>query len=265
LIRLIVNADDFGWSPDVNDGIVHAHRKGILTATTMMAGGAAFDDAVALARGNSTLDIGCHLTLLQTTSVLTGQPLPLTLPDLLRAIALGRLYVYGELAAQVRKIIAAGLAPTHLDTHKHTHILPVVASAVARIVREFGIRWVRRPFDFGLTSGLPAWLMRTQKSGLQRKLRAVGAVSTEHFAGFALTGSLDEAAVLRLISELPEGTTELMCHPGFCRAELMASTTRLKESREIELKALTSAAVREAIAARGIELANYRLLTRMAP
>jgi predicted glycoside hydrolase/deacetylase ChbG (UPF0249 family) len=264
LIRLIVNADDFGWSPDVNDGIVHAHRNGILTATTMMAGAAAFDHAAALARDVPTLDIGCHLTLLQTTSVLTGRPLPPALPDLLRAIAFGRLDVYEELAAQVRKIVAAGIAPTHLDTHKHTHILPVVASAVARIVREFGIRWVRKPFDFGLTSGLPAWLMRTQKSGLQRKLRAAGGLSTEHFAGFALTGFLDEAAVLRLVRELPEGTTELMCHPGFCRAQLMASTTRLKESREIELKALTSAAVREAIAARGIELANYRVLMRMA-
>ena len=86
MIRLIVNADDFGWTPDVNDGIVHAHRNGILTATTMMAGGAAFDHAAALARETPSLDIGVHLTLLQTTSPLTGQPLPKDIPSLLRAI-----------------------------------------------------------------------------------------------------------------------------------------------------------------------------------
>jgi predicted glycoside hydrolase/deacetylase ChbG (UPF0249 family) len=257
LIRLIVNADDFGWTRDVNDGIVHAHRNGILTATTLMAGGAAFDHAVALARETPSLNVGCHLTLLQTTSVLTGRPLPAAFPDLFRAIALGRIDLYGELSAQVRKILAAGIVPAHLDTHKHTHILPPVASAVARIVREFGIRWVRLPFDFGPVSGLAARLMHTQKNGLARKLRAAGAITTDHFTGFAITGRVDEANLLRVIRTLPEGTTELMCHPGFCREELQASTTRLKQSREIELNALTSVAVRAALAERRVELANY--------
>jgi chitin disaccharide deacetylase len=257
LIRLIVNADDFGWTRDVNDGIVHVHKNGILTAATLMAGGAAFDHAVALARKTPSLDIGVHLTLLQTTSVLTGKPLPTDVAALLRAVISRRMDVYGELAAQVRKITAVGISPTHLDTHKHTHVLPAVASAVARIVREFGIRWVRKPFDFGLTSGLAGRLMRTQRSGLQRKLREAGALTTDHFAGFAMTGYLDEAKLLRLIDELPEGTTELMCHPGFCREELRGSATRLKESREIELNALTSARVIAGLQERNIQLVNF--------
>ncbi len=258
MTRLIVNADDFGWTRDVNDGIVHAHRNGILTATTLMAGGPAFDHAVALARETPVLDIGVHLTLLQTTSALGGGPLPQDIAGLLRDIVTRRIDVYAELAAQVRKIVAAGIVPTHLDTHKHTHMLPPVASAVARIVREFGIPWVRKPFDFGLTNSFAARLMRTQHSGLQRKLREAGARTTDHFAGYALTGYLDEAKLLALIEELPAGTTELMCHPGFCREELRASPTRLKESREIELRALTSPKVRDALRARQIQLANYR-------
>jgi predicted glycoside hydrolase/deacetylase ChbG (UPF0249 family) len=260
LIQLIVNADDFGWTRDVNEGIVYAHRNGILTATTLMAGGQEFDDAVRLARQTPSLDIGCHLTLVQGPSALTGRPLPEDIPSLLRAIAMHRLDVYSEMAAQVQKVVAAGIAPTHLDAHKHTHILPVVASAVARIVRETGIRWVRKPFDFGSLAGPTKWaarLMQTQRSGLQRKLREAGAVTTDHFAGFALTGYLDEARLLELIERLPEGSTELMCHPGFCREQLRASRTRLKESREIELRALTSGRVRAALEARGIRLANY--------
>ena len=258
MIRLIVNADDFGWSRDVNEGIVYSHRDGILTATTLMAGGVAFDHAVKLGRENPSLDIGVHLTLLHTPSVLTGAMLPSDVAGLLQAVALGRIDVYGEFAAQVRKVIAAGISPSHLDTHKHTHVLPVVATAVARIVREFGIRWVRMPFDFDGSSGLAARMMRTQAWGIRRKLRAAGALTTDYFAGFAATGFLDEARLLSIVDGLREGTTELMCHPGFCRAELLASRTRLKASREVELRALTSARVWERLVARGVVLEKYR-------
>ena len=265
MIRLIVNADDFGWTRDVNEGIVYAHRKGILTSTTLMAGGAEFADAVRLAAETPTLDIGCHLTLVQGVSSLTGKPLPEDIPSLLHSIASRRMDLYGELSAQVNKILSAGIAPTHLDAHKHTHILPPVASAVARIVRETGIRWVRRPFDFGGLAGPTKWsarLMRTQRPGLQRKLRDAGALATDHFAGFALTGYLDETKLLELVDRLPDGSTELMCHPGFCRESLRGSRTRLKESREIELRALVSERVRTAIERRGIRLTNYGELER---
>jgi predicted glycoside hydrolase/deacetylase ChbG (UPF0249 family) len=257
---LIVNADDFGWTRDVNEGIVYAHRNGILTATTLMAGGAEFDHAVRLAKETPSLDIGCHLTLLQGASALTGKPLPKDIPALLQAIVSHRIDIYSELSAQVRKIVAAGIAPTHLDAHKHTHVLPPVASAIARIVRESGIRWVRKPFDFGGLAGWSARLMHTQRNSLQRKLREAGAMTTDHFAGFALTGYLDEAKLLELLERLPEGSTELMCHPGFCRDQLRASSTRLKESREIELRALTSPAVRAALEARSIRLTTFAQL-----
>jgi predicted glycoside hydrolase/deacetylase ChbG (UPF0249 family) len=109
--QLVVNADDFGFTPDVNQGIVEAHRRGILTAATVMANGAAFDEAARLARGTPGLDIGCHL-------VLVGAPgFPLTIPQLVGAVALGRIRIYGELVKQVRRIVDAGLSPTHLDTH----------------------------------------------------------------------------------------------------------------------------------------------------
>lgn len=259
LIRLIVNADDFGWSRDVNEGILYCHQHGILTATTLMAGGAAFSHAVELARESPSLDVGVHLTLLHTASVLNGAALPADVPSLLRAVALGRIDVYSEFAAQVRKIVAAGICPSHLDTHKHTHVLPVVASAVARIVREFGIRWVRMPFDFGGSSGVAARLMRTQMWGMRRKLRAAGALTTDHFAGFAETGFLDEGRLVELIDRLPAGSTELMCHPGFLGPELSASRTRLKASREVELRALTSPLVRARLEERGVVLEKYRI------
>jgi predicted glycoside hydrolase/deacetylase ChbG (UPF0249 family) len=252
---LIVNADDFGFTRDVNQGIIEAHRGGILTATTLMATGAAFDDAVRLAREYPSLDIGCHL-------VLVDQPgYPDTVAQLVRAVALRRIPVYEALAGQVRRILDAGLRPTHLDTHKHTHLLPPVLDAVTRISEEFRIPWVRRPFDFpmqpGGASGISR-LMRLMSGRFRRVLARRGCRATDWFAGFRLTGKYRENDLAALIRALPEGLTEFMCHPGRCGAELRAARTRLKESRETELRALTSPQARAALREAGVRLVSYR-------
>ena len=257
--KLVVNADDFGFTRGVNAGIVEAHRRGILTATTLMAPGNAFDDAVRLARENPQLDVGCHL-------VLVGSPgFPDTIPALVRAVAAGRIPIYEELAGQVRRILDAGIQPTHLDAHKHTHLLPPVLDAVARISQEFGIPWIRRPFDFpldanrvGLAKRLISGAFGVMRSRFQRVLTAHQCRMTDHFAGFRITGNYDAVELVRLIGRLPEGSTEFMCHPGFCGDELRAARTRLKESREQELRALTAPEVRQALSDAGVELTGYR-------
>lgn len=253
--RLIVNADDFGFTRDVNRGIVEAHTNGILTATTLMATGDAFDHAVALAREHPSLDVGCHL-------VLVGQePFPLTVPQLMVAVTLGRIRIYDALAAQVRRIVDAGLTPTHLDTHKHTHLLPQVLDAVARISGEFGILWVRRPFDLPVQPGGVGWTnraMRLMAPRFYRSLTARGCRFTDWFAGFRMTGHYNAGELATLIRALPEGSTEFMCHPGHCTDELRSARTRLTTSREAELHALTDPEVRRAIEDAGVDLVSYR-------
>jgi len=138
----------------------------------------------------------------------------------------------------VRRILDAGLRPTHLDTHKHTHLLPPVLEAVCRLAQEFGIPWVRKPFLF----------------------RPRGCRTTDHFAGFALTGRLDTAALLRFIRKLPPGTTEFMCHPGRCGPELAAAPTRLKAARQRELAALCAPEVRAALESARVTLVSFREL-----
>jgi len=257
--KLVVNADDFGFTPDVNQGVMEAHRHGILTAATLMATGAAFDDAVRLAREAPSLDIGCHL-------VLVGDPpFPPTVAELIRAVALKRVRIYDQFASQVRRILDAGIRPTHLDTHKHTHLLPPVLDAVARISEEFRIPWVRRPFDFLFAAeGVPAatraiaQAMTVARGRFARVLARHDCRSTDHFAGFQITGRYDASGLAKLIRALPEGSTEFMCHPGILGNELRAAHTRLKDSRERELRALTSSEVRAAIEECGIQLAGYR-------
>lgn len=259
--QLVVNADDFGFTRDVNQGIVEAHQNGILTATTLMSDGTAFEDAVRLAKENPTLDIGVHL-------LLVGQPpFPMTVAQLTRAVMLKKIKIYEELAAQVRRVLDAGLKPTHLDTHKHTHLLPPVLDAVARISEEFRIPWVRRPFDLPLTPRGVSWQKRAVSRSLrvvrrrfERVLNSHGCRSTDHFAGFQITGKFDASDVASLIRALPEGSTEFMCHPGICTDELRAARTRLKESREQELRALTAPEVRDALRESGVELATFSSL-----
>ena len=262
--QLIVNADDFGFTRDVNAGIVEAHTRGILTATTLMANGDAFDDAVRLAREHPTLDIGCHMVLVGGRSVVDGRPLPSTVGEMMRAIVAGQLRPYPELRAQARKILDAGIRPAHLDTHKHTHLFPPVLDAVARVAEEFDVTWVRQPFDFPNQQGtIPAKKRLVSRGiGLMRgHFRGVlgkhGRRSTDHFAGFQITGRFGAGEVVRLIESLPEGSTEFMVHPGICAEELRAARTRLKESRAEELRALTAPEVREALARCGVRLARY--------
>jgi predicted glycoside hydrolase/deacetylase ChbG (UPF0249 family) len=264
--QLIVNADDFGFTPDVNEGIIETHHRGILTATTLMANGAAFEDAVRLARETPSLDIGCHLVLIGGESLLTGRPYPRSVPRLLAALARRELRPYDEMKAQTQRIVAAGIQPTHLDTHKHTHLAPAVLDAVARISEEFGIRWVRRPFDFPMTAlhgAVPAMkrVISESLSLLRRRFHRVlqqhGCRTTDHFAGFQITGRFHTAELVQLLALLPEGSTELMCHPGRCGDTLRAARTRLKESRQRELEALVAPQVRAALERNHVKLARY--------
>lgn len=263
---LLVNADDFGFARGVNRGILHCHREGILTSATLMANGDAFEDAVELARAHPSLDVGAHLVLVQGRSVRSGEPLPPTVPALVRALAFRRLDPYAELKAQMERITAAGVRVTHLDTHKHTHLLPPVLDAVLRLAREYGVRWVRRPFDVPMPASrrpVPAGVrlarraMKPLEARFERLLRSSGCRTTDHFAGFQWTGrfTVDDAAAL--LRSLPPGTTEFMTHPGFCDEELRGARTRLKESREEELRVLTNPLLRSVMAEGGIRLASY--------
>lgn len=264
--QLIVNADDFGFTHDVNEGIVEAHVRGILTATTLMANGSAFSQAVMLAREYPSLDVGCHLVLIGGHSLRTGSPLPISAGALLQAIALRRIAIRDELKAQIERILGAGLHPVHLDTHKHTHLLPQVLAAVTDLAREYGIPWVRHPFDCrgpssNATPAKKRWVSRVigfaapyARGVLHRKQCRC----TDHFAGFQLTGYLNSRTLIDMLRCLPPGTTELMCHPGRLGDELQHAPTRLKESRQIELDALTDPEVRTTLNEEGVQLVRFR-------
>jgi hopanoid biosynthesis associated protein HpnK len=285
--QVILNADDFGLTRGVNEGIIRAHRDGILTSATLMATGPAFDHAIALAKANPTLGIGCHLVLTGGVAVSPAQEIPsLAGPDGLLPRSLGVLVakitsgrvrtedVEVEIRAQIEKIRSSGIMPSHVDTHKHTHVHPKVMNVVARIARECGITRIRNPVE-RLSDSLrttrgegPGRLMDLAAASAVRIVaaefrhisRRFQLVAPDHFLGLAATGRLNEAALCRLIDTLPDGRTEIMLHPGICDADLAATRSRLQQQRETEMKALLAPEVVRIVRERGIRLISYREL-----
>ncbi|MBV8829382.1 MAG: ChbG/HpnK family deacetylase [Acidobacteriaceae bacterium] len=258
--NLVINADDFGFTSDVNAGIVHAHREGVLTSTTLMATGDAFDDAIRLAKENPTLDVGCHLVLIQGRALTTGRPFPDTPAQV--AVSMWKheaSATYAELRAQIEKIQSAGIRATHLDSHKHTHILPQIFRMVVRLAHEFRVPYVRLPLDE--TAPYARTVCRAIRPLYSRVAAKHGVRMTDHFLGYRLTGTLTETTLLAALAKLREGTTEFMCHPGYLGPELQRAATRLKQSRVRELEALTSPRVRRFMDEAGVRLATFDTAT----
>lgn len=221
-----------------------------------MANGDAYEHAVRLAQENPSLHVGCHLVLVQGNSLVTGRPLPEKPHQLLLALSKREIDVEAELRAQIRKIVQSGLRPSHLDSHKHTHIVPTVFRTVVRLAHEFGIPYVRLPLDTTVPcSGPVCHVLGRFYRGFTRKFNVR---TTDYFIGFRLTGHLTEATLAPALASIKEGTTEFMCHPGYLGHELQGAATRLKESRVRELEALTSPRIRRLIEEQGITLTGYR-------
>src|ERR1700747_3574891 len=285
--QLILNADDFGMTLGVNQGIIRAHREGILTSATLMANGQAFDDAVERARANKELGVGCHLVLVGGKCVATkdrvaslvdaGGNLPDSLPLFVAKISSGIIRteeIERELRAQIGRVRAAGIEPTHLDTHKHTHAHPRVMEALGKVAKECGIARVRKPIenlrDSWETSqaGGQGVSLQILAAGAVRAIapqftaisRRYGLLSPDHFLGLAMTGQLSPTVLRGVIGTGVDGTTEIMLHPGICDADLARSGSRLQKQREDELQGLLDPGVRSAVTERGIRLISYREL-----
>ncbi|MGA8142389.1 MAG: ChbG/HpnK family deacetylase [Candidatus Acidiferrales bacterium] len=285
--QLILNADDFGLTRGVNEGIIRGHREGILTSTTLMACGPAFDHAVELARQNPRLGIGCHLVLVGGSVVAPVEEVPSLaqkdgrMPESL-GLFVARLTsgsirlndIERELRAQILKIRSAGIEPTHLDTHKHTHAHPAVMEALGRVAEELGITRVRKPIE----NLRDSWeSSRSEAAGISKELLGAAAVRAvapqfrsacrkyklrcpDFFLGLAMTGQLGPEALRRMLSTVQEGTTEIMLHPGVCDSDLEKLGSRLLHQRDTELEALIDPSVKSAIEERGIRLITYREL-----
>ena len=241
--QLIVTADDVGLHRGMTEGAIRAHREGIVTACSVVASGAAFDDAVARLRDVPSLEVGVHLALVEERS-LTGMFMPGKYTAfvplyLLRALAISD--IERELRAQIERVLASGLRVTHLNGHQHLHLLPRIFAVVARLAREYGIGYVRIVDDHG---GSARGLSMSLLSALGRRARA--SFTNDRTVGVAIAGPLQDAVPLL---DHVEGVTELVTHPG-----VGVSGYEWGYAWEEETRALCDPRLREELALRGIAL-----------
>ena len=259
---LVVNADDLGLTVGVNNGIFHAHDRGILTSASLMASAPAAANAIRGLRNRPALGIGVHLTLVDGTPTLPPYRVPTLVGDdgrfrtswkpFIVACLLGRVSmqdVERELTAQVECVAFEGIKVTHLDAHKHVHVYPAVFEIVVRLAERFRIPVIRVPYE-GTVADLPLipWAQQDYR------LAAARGIATPQFVGRAMTGVMTEDALSTAIRRLRPGRTELMVHPGYVDDALRQMPTRLLASRETEVDLLTSRAIGQLTAAENIHL-----------
>lgn len=287
--NLIVNADDLGWTAGVNRGIAEAHRNGIVTSASLLANGMAFAQAVALARDVRGLGLGVHLnlndgppvapresvpTLVNHAGVFEGGPDGLLLKIATRGLSLREVEL--EWSAQISKVRNAGIEPTHLDGHKHVHMLPGLFEIALRLARRHGIGAIRVSHEASslraalstgerrtavvLKQGVQARALKLLARDARQQAERAGVSTADYFCGIAQTGELTREGVARLLRSLPEGTTELMCHPGYADEVLRKTSTRLQDSRQKEVEILTDTEIGNLVASEGIRLIDYAFL-----
>jgi hopanoid biosynthesis associated protein HpnK len=280
---LIVNADDFGFTSGVNRAIVEAHTRGVVTSATLMANGPAFAEAAQLAKTVPKLSVGCHVVLTDGEPVVAAGELPSLTSSAhfrdgmvafaARAIAgtMADNEITAEATAQIRKIQSAGIAVSHVDTHKHTHLFPKILRPLLRAAAKCGVRSIRNPFgprlplrSNHLLSRPSLWTRSVEVrilSSFSGKFREAvdheGFTTPDGTLGIVVTGALDETLFSAIARSIPNGTWEFVCHPGYNDPDLQAGKTRLRESRETELRVLTLPAARDLLAQQGIELISY--------
>jgi hopanoid biosynthesis associated protein HpnK len=252
--RLITVADDFGLTEGVNEAVEQAATHGILTSASLMAGAAAFDDAVERALRCPSLHVGLHLVVIEGPAVLPQDEIP----DLVDThgqfpsdqLRLGINYFFrpairrqlaAEIRAQFEKFVATGLKLDHANAHKHMHLHPTVGHLMIEIGREFGLTAIRIPAEPpGPNSTFANTLLRSWCAILRAQARGAQLITNDQVLGLADTGHMTPSTVARLLANLPNGLTEMYFHPATRRD---ATLQRLMPSYEhtAELEALLTA------------------------
>jgi len=249
--QLIINADDFGYTKEVNQGILETHRFGTLTSTTIMTNEKFFDHAVAI--WPKSLGIGVHLNLTWGNSLTTGKPFSRFNKHKIVLGTINQEFVEKELRKQIEKLLDVGIRPDHLDSHHHLHAFQPVTDIVTKLAKEYHIYKIRWPKETPTKFLLQSSYLK-QKI-INSRLKECPLKTTDNFFGVLHTGSPKLRHFLSYLNF--EGTAEICCHPG---KKPVNKKDRLYNTRTKELEILTSDAFLQEIKNKNIHLISFKEL-----
>ncbi len=285
MIEAIVNGDDFGLAPAINDGILLAHDRGCFTSASLCVVGPAAVDAARRALIRPRLAVGLHLTLVEERPVLPAEQVPSLVDDTGCFLAGGRSFacawlagrispddVRRELRAQPQRMVDLGLQPTHVDAHDHVHVLPGVLEIVLDEIGSAGISCVRVPLERTPHGRAPwqrrlsGWVLYALAWRAHRIVRQRGFSAPDQVSGFRGAGNIDARSLAERINALQNGVTEIIMHPATGpeapRRDLAAWGYRWAD----ELDACLDEHVRGCLRRRQVALISYRdLASRSSP
>jgi predicted glycoside hydrolase/deacetylase ChbG (UPF0249 family) len=269
--RLIISADDFGLTAGINEGIIRCAREGIVTSASIMANMPAFDNAVTLAKQCPTLVTGIHLNLVKGSplqpagevgSLVDNEGVFYTLPRFTLRLFSGRITlteVEEELRSQIEKAHTAGLHITHLDSHRHFHVYPSLLQLVIQLSKEYKIKNIRCPLGLSVLPGsFKEFILSSLSRNARRSLDTAAIRHNDKFFELVkIEGKRDYLkAMARFCESLPDGVTELDCHPGFVTGELNGIEATI-HNRERQVEILTNPALPGILRQHEVKLINY--------
>jgi len=273
---LIVNADDFGLTKGVNEGIIKSLKEGVVTSASLLSVGRYFNDAVGLAKENLGLDIGIHLCLTEEKPVLEKENIPSLVDkdgyflrshrDFIFRYIFGRIKsadIEREIEAQIKKVLESGLSPTHIDSHGYVHMLPGILTVVIKLAKKYNIKIIRYPSEKISFYNLK-WYRYVKFCFLDLLCllakfnpRYRDFIKIDYFFGFMDSGQLYIGTIKKTLTVFKRGVAELICHPGEYDEE-SGIYKHWNYDWQGELKALTSSGIKKIIAESKIELINFR-------
>jgi chitin disaccharide deacetylase len=278
---VIITADDFGFSREVNAAVISTFRNGVLTAASLMVAGAARDEAVSLALEHPDLDVGLHLVVCRGFSVLAPERLGGIVDDFGRfppqPVSAGlkyffdrrvRSYLRDELRAQIETHLKLIGYLNHLDGHLNFHVHPVIGAILIELAIEYRIPCMRLPREPLLTTLRLArdhfprkiaesLIFKTLSRRMLKLMQAHGIRTTDQLFGLHQTGHVSEAYVVGLIARLPTGTTEIYFHP----AENTDGPPP-RSAAQMETQILKSPRIRKALISAGVHLTSFAEIAR---
>ncbi|MHC4267839.1 MAG: carbohydrate deacetylase [Planctomycetota bacterium] len=276
--QLIVNADDFGLTSEVNHGIIQCFKKGIVTSASLLAVGEGFFDAVQLIKKNPLLDVGAHLTLTEETSILSKQEIPTLVDDYgkFRKNTYQFFYDYirkrilksevkKEFEAQIVKIYKSGIKISHIDSHQHIHLFPDILDIVLELARKYGIKYIRCPnerIEFSnifIAKKIPRLIQQiTLNSFCFFARNRLKRYAVDHFFGFFDGGHLEKCRLLKILAKQHNGISEIMCHPGsYLNGKTSKKYSHWNYNWQDELKCLLDKDVINVIKQKRIKLISF--------